>query len=316
MRRPVLTTFLFLSAALIAFAVFTDRRADLREAAIESRFPPTGEIVNVDGTDVHVLIRGEGPDLVLIHGAGGNARDLSFALVDDLANRYRVFSVDRPGLGYSDAIAPDTPMAQARVLAQATRRLGADNPIVLGHSYGGAVAMGWALEEPSAGLVIVAGATMPWPGPLQPYYRIFGSKLGGWIGAPLVSAYVSDEQIATTVASVFDPAPIPENYITGAAIPLATRIESFRRSAAQVKRLRPNVVEMSAHYGGLTLPVEVLHGTDDTTVRPEIHAVPLSKTLPNANLTLLDGVGHAPHHVATKAVLDAIDSVAKRAGLR
>ena len=35
-------------------------------------FLPEGEIVVVDGRDVHVLVQGEGPDLVLIHGAGAN----------------------------------------------------------------------------------------------------------------------------------------------------------------------------------------------------------------------------------------------------
>ena len=36
MRRPVLTSLLIAAAAVIAFAIFTDRRADLREAAIEA----------------------------------------------------------------------------------------------------------------------------------------------------------------------------------------------------------------------------------------------------------------------------------------
>ncbi len=317
MRRPVLTTALILAAVLVAAGIFIDRRADLREAGIEARFPPKGQMVNVDGKDVHVIVKGEGPPLVLIHGAGGNARDFEFQLIPQLSDRYTVYAVDRPGLGWSESIAKGaTPRDQARHLAAAIRQLGAENPIVLGHSYGGSVAMAWALGEPASAIVIVSGATMPWPGTLRPYYRFFGSEFGGLIGAPLVSAFVSDEQVAASVDGVFAPAPTPPGYIQKAAIPLAIRAATFRESARQVNTLKPHVTEMSKAYPGITLPVEILHGTADTSVGPEIHSIPLSKTLPNAKLTLLDGVGHAPHHVEPDTVIEAIDRAAVRAGLR
>ena len=50
----------------------------------------------------------------------------------------------------------------------------------------------------------------------------------------------------TSVEGVFAPQEMPVGYINHAAVPLATRIRSFRESAAQVKRLRPQVLEMSA----------------------------------------------------------------------
>ncbi len=323
--RIVMIGVLLVGLSGIALGWFTLMRADLNEAAIEARYPPLGQIVQVDGRDVHVVVKGEGPDLVLIHGAGGNARDFTYGFIDRLADRYRVFAVDRPGFGWTDrtrvglnaAFTTDaeSPIEQARHLAAAVRQLGAENPIVLGHSYGGAVAMGWALEEPAAGVVIVAGATMPWPGPLQRYYRVFGSPFGSALGAPLVSAFVTEDRIDSALQSVFAPAPVPDDYTTGAAIPLATRTDTFRANARQVKALRPHVVEMSARYGELSLPLEILHGTADTTVWPNIHAEPLAELAQNANLTLLDGIGHAPHHVAPLPVIEAIDRIATGAGL-
>jgi pimeloyl-ACP methyl ester carboxylesterase len=321
----MLTTILALPL-LAAFGFVTLRVADLREASIETRFPPLGRFVNVGGAEIHVVVKGEGPDLVLIHGAGGNARDFTFRFADRLAERFRVFAVDRPGLGWSGRADPglnaaftgdaESPAGQARILAEAVRRLGAERPLVLGHSYGGAVAMAWALEEEAAGLVILSGATMPWPGNLQSYYRVFGSAAGSALGAPLISAYVPESVVRDALAGVFAPHPVPEDYYAGAAVPLATRIDPFRASARQVKRLRPHLVEQSARYPALTLPVEIVHGTADTTVRAEFHADPLMKALPNARLTLLEGVGHAPHHVSPDAVEAAIDRAAERAGLR
>ena len=172
MTRRVTLTLLLL---ILGFGGVTVYRAAERTRAIEAAHPPQGRIVTVAGRDVHVIVEGNGPDLVLIHGAGGNAQDFTHAFTDRLTDRYRVFSVDRPGMGYTDRTDPalssaftldaESPIEQARMLSAATRALGAQNPIVLGHSYGGAVAMAWALEEPAAGIVIVSGATMPWPGP-------------------------------------------------------------------------------------------------------------------------------------------------------
>jgi pimeloyl-ACP methyl ester carboxylesterase len=51
-------------------------------------------------------------------------------------------------------------------------------------------------------------------------------------------------------------------------------------------------------------------------VLPQIHAAPLAGQIEGANLTLLEGVGHMPHHVAPGAVVAAIDRAARRAGLR
>ncbi len=317
---------ILIALVAVAFGRFTLMRADLREAAIEVRHGNIGETVKVNGRDVHVIVQGEGPDLVLIHGAGGNARDFTANFAESLTSRYRVFAVDRPGLGWSERIDPalnktfttsaETPIEQARHLSAAVQQLGAKDPIVLGHSYGGAIAMAWALEEPASGIVIVSGATMPWPGPLQTYYRVFGSLLGSAFGAPLVSAYVPETRVETAIEGVFAPASVPPNYFNTTAVMLGTRIDTFRANARQVKALRPNLVEMSGRYPKLFLPVEVIHGTADTTVRPEIHAVPLSETVPDANLTLLEGVGHAPHHVAPLHIKAAIDRVATRAGLR
>jgi pimeloyl-ACP methyl ester carboxylesterase len=59
-----------------------------------------------------------------------------------------------------------------------------------------------------------------------------------------------------------------------------------------------------------------VHGNKDVTVPIGTHAEPLNRQLPNNELTVLDGVGHMPHHTNTDAVVAAIDRVAVRAGLR
>ena len=318
-----LTRSVAVSAALLIGATAVTSCA--RTRAAEDRYPPLGQFVTVDDRRVHYVQTGSGPDLVLIHGASGNVRDWTFDFVDRVKDRYRVTVFDRPGLGYTD---PDPayagafdgraegPEAQARLLHAAAERVGVSSEVVVGHSYGGAVAMAWALNHDPAAAVIVSGATEPWPGGLGFMYNLTGTSLGGAVFVPLVSAFVPRGIAKSAIASIFDPNTPPDGYADYVGAGLTLRAESFRTNAQQVKTLRPHVVQMSERYPDLRLPLELVHGTADDVVPIDIHSEVLVKQVPGATLTRLDGVGHMPHHIAPQAVVDAIDRAAGRAGLR
>lgn len=321
MRSPKLALSLLLAAtALGGCALLTDRRATAREVAAEAAYPPTGQIIEVDGKRIHAHVQGSGPDLVLIHGASGNTRDFTFALVDRLAADYRVIAFDRPGLGWSDSLGPDgiSPMMQAALLQKAADRLGVRRPVVLGHSYGGAVAMAWGLTDTPdvAALVVISGATMPWPGGLGAYYAVTGSRIGAATVIPAITAFAGESQTQGIIAAIFAPDAPPPGYADYVGVGLTMRRSTLRDNAFQVTRLRPHVLRMAESYPRLTLPVELLHGTADTVVPADIHALPLSELLPDGNLVLIDGAGHMPHHTHPEAVIDAVHRAATRAGLR
>lgn len=318
----------FLLLATLAGCAVVDRRADHREAQAEALFPPEGQFIDVDGRRVHAVVTGSGPDLVLIHGASGNTRDFTLSFVDRVKDRYRVIVFDRPGMGYTDRADPayrnpfnassESPAEQAAMLQAAAAQLGAERPIVLGHSYGGAVALAWALNHPDdiAGLVDLSGATQPWRGELGRLYRLMASSLGGAVIPPLITAFAPEDRIDEVVEAIFAPDPAPGGYGAGVGAALSIRRDSFRANARQVNGLRPHVTEMSRRYRTLDLPVEIVHGDADDIVPLEVHSVPLSRQIEGARLTVLEGVGHMPHHVAPQAVIDAIDRVAARARLR
>jgi pimeloyl-ACP methyl ester carboxylesterase len=316
-----LATSLILSAVVLGgCAAAVDRRASAREAAAEAAYPPEGQFVEVNGLRVHAEVSGEGPDVVLIHGASGNTRDFTFDLVDRLDDRYRVTVFDRPGLGWSDSAGDDgiSPLVQADILRAAADRMGVSNPIVVGHSYGGAVAMAWGLRAPgeTAALVILGGATMPWPGGLGGWYGLTASRLGRATVVPLVTAFAPVSRAEDAIAGIFAPDPVPPGYADYVGAGLTLRRETLSMNARQVNGLRPYVVLMSENYPKLDIPVEIVHGTDDTIVPADIHATPMSKLLPDAALTLLPGIGHMPHHADPAATVAAIDRAATRAGLR
>ena len=323
MRRGMVYVFVL----VLAVIALVQWRAASQEARAEAENPPAGEFVEVAGVPVHYKVMGSGPDLVLLHGASGNLNDFTLGFADRLTDRYRVILFDRPGLGWTGRPAghggawntrEETPLDQAALLQQAADQIGVKNPIVLGHSFGGIVALAWGLSRPddTSALVLVAGVAEPWPGELGWTYGTFGSALGGALAVPLVTAFVPQSYVAGSIESIFAPQDAPEGYADHIGTGLTLRRASTRANAQQVNALRPHVVEMQKRYGTLTMPIEAIHGDADTIVPLSIHAEVLMGDVPNGNLVVLPGVGHMPQHVAAEDVVAAIDRAATRAGLR
>jgi pimeloyl-ACP methyl ester carboxylesterase len=315
----------FFSAALAVAAALVfmgcapvvENRLDSHTATARDAYPPEGRLLTVNGRTVHAHVQGNGPDVILLHGASGNLRDFTFDLSDRLARSYRVVAFDRPGLGWSDDLegrASVDPANQARVLRAAAQQLGVRNPVVLGHSYGAAVALAWALEAPqdTRGLVLVSGATMPWPGGLGFWYTLTASRIGGATIVPLLAATINPERAEALVARIFAPQPVPPGYVDHIGVELALRPKQIRTNSRQVNGLNDALERMREQYSTLALGVELIHGDADHIVPIDVHAEQLSKILPNARLTRLEGVGHMPHHSNPEAVIAGIDRLMRR----
>jgi len=131
---------------------------------------PPDHFLAIDGQRVHVRVSGEGPPLVLLHGF--MASFYSFRrIVPGLSDHFRVISIDLNGFGLTER--PASPEAyrigdQADLVARVLAEIGAGPAMLLGHSYGAAVASVTALRHPEAvrGLVLVSPASrfdkLPW----------------------------------------------------------------------------------------------------------------------------------------------------------
>jgi len=298
--------------ALATLAGVTHWRASARETAAEAAYPASGDFVTVEGKRLHYEMQGAGPDLVLVHGASGSLRDMTFSLRDRLTDRYRVTVVDRPGLGHSDPLDDTSLLAQARFIKAGVAQLGVTEPIVVGQSYGGAVALAWALDGGPKALVLVSSPSMPWPGKLDIWYRATSNPVGRALVVPLASAFVPDSYVRGAINAVFAPDPVPEGYDNFLGTALTLRRETLAANVAQVNSLRAELVTMKPRYPSLTLPVELIHGGADTIVPLQIHSGPVSQLLPNATLTVIPGAGHMPHHSHQNQVIAAIDRAALR----
>lgn len=277
---------------------------------IEGKWPPLGRFVTVDGARIHAWDQGQGQPVVLIHGASGNLRDWTFDIAPILARTHRVIAFDRPGLGYSERPAGQggDPAVQARALAKATRELGAEKPIIVGHSLGAAVAMAWALAEPESilGIVSVSGAVMPWS--TQP---MLAEQIG--LDQLLVGFYFDYLQasaprggIERFVSRVFRPQTVPDGYLDYVGGPLSLKASAIEANKQDIRALNTALRRQAPDYDRIAVPVEVISGTNDFIINPQRQPIPFADRLPNARLKLLNGVGHMAHHVAADELFKAI----------
>lgn len=296
--------FLAGTAALTALGGCVSGATHARTA--EEKYPPLGQFITVDGLKLHYVEEGDGPPIVLIHGANGNVRDWTFSMMRRISDDFRVIAIDRPGHGYSDR-APEngaSPMVQAEIMAKAARQLGAERALIAGHSWGGAVATAWALRHPEqvAGASILAGATYPWGGDGGMLYSLGSGPLGGALGAA-ARVYVSGDRVKSLVSDVFAPNIMTPGYADYIGVELALRPDTFRWNAEDIDQLDANLKLQAPRYGELAMPIEVMHGDADRTVFDDIHSIPLARDVRNGALTIFPNVGHMPHHAREDEVV-------------
>lgn len=286
----------------------------------ERRHPAIGSLVDVEGERVHLFDLGPRdsalPPVVLIHGASVNLLDMKLALGEDLAKTRRVIMVDRPGRGYSTRPEDGWKLdRQARLIRNAVKASGVERPIVVGQSFGGAVALSYALQfqDELAGLVLLAPVSHEWPGGVAWYNRVSGWPIAGVLFRRLVIPVYAPIAARPGVEKSFAPDAAPEGYYEKAGITLLFRAKDFRANAEDIRRLKPQIVAMSGGYGALKVPTAVLAGDQDRTVSPKIHAAALAREIEGVDYTILEGTGHALHHAQKGRIMEAINRVSERA---
>ncbi len=221
------------------------RGARKAAAAVKARAEPAphappGRFVEVDGVRVHVIVRGQGRPVVLIHGNGTMAEDWVISgVVERLARTYRVVAIDRPGFGHSERPRHRvwTAAAQARLLHGVLGRLSVERPVVVGHSWGTLVALALAAQgqDDLRGLVLLSGY----------YYPTRRADVG--LIAPLAVPGLGDAARAMTPDSVgrllapgvfrhvFSPQPVPAGSPRGSR----SRSRSIRGRRGRAPRTPP-----------------------------------------------------------------------------
>lgn len=277
---------------------------------------PSMKFVEAEGVKVHVDSWGEGPPVFLIHGASSDMDVFKPTVIPLLKKRYFLAAYDRPGMGFTSERPPnaETLEVQAKIAADVIEQMGLNRPIVIAHSYGGAVALRLALDRPDliSGLVLIAPVAYDWPGGLSWYlYWSANPLIGGLfnhVAQPFVEAAARDG-----VKGTFAPLSPAPDYFEKASVMRATTPTSLRANGLDLLAAKREVIAQEARYPEIAMPVAIMTGDGDTVVSPSIHSEHLAKTLPDAKLKIIHGAGHVPHEADPQALADLVDWVREEA---
>ena len=276
--------------------------------ALADDMPPAGHFIEIDNARIRYVEEGTGPAVLILHGASSNAEDMRLALGDHL-DGFRAVYVDRPGLGWSER--PDgrwTPEREAALLAELATRLDMERPVVVGHSWGGAITMRMAIDhgEVLSGIVLIGAPLHSGVGDAAWYNR--ASRLFG-IGpviTRLIIPLVGPRRIDAGLEDTFHPQPVPDGYAETVQVNRLFRADIFKANAEDMAQVNDHLARQEALYSGVSLPVVFLAGEADQVVFTNRHSVPVAASLPDAELIVRADWGHMLHHTAPDVVANAV----------
>jgi pimeloyl-ACP methyl ester carboxylesterase len=284
---------------------------------IERMHRPRGRFIDVDGFPQHIIETGQSDagaalPVVVLHGASANLEDVHMALGERLGARRRVIFVDRPGLGFSTRPAGKgaSPAYQAAVLRNILDQLGIRRAIVVGHSWGGTLALTFALDCPerTAGLVLVAPATHPGVWGRNRYSAVLAGPVG-WFYSRTFAFPLGATLMRPGSKIAFQPQTMPENYVRRSAAMLVLRPRSLMANWADVGCLDGFLDAQAERYAALSVPTIILAGDTDALCPPPRQCEKLAATARCVKIILLPGFGHMLHHAAADRVVEAVEEL-------
>ena len=110
--------------------------------------------IKIQDLNINYIQYGEGKDILLLHGWGQNIAMMK-PIGDNFCDRFRITIIDFPGFGESDE--PKNPWTienYSIMLEEFIKKTGIKKPIVIGHSFGGRVAIRYCSRNPIEKLVL------------------------------------------------------------------------------------------------------------------------------------------------------------------
>src|SRR3989338_49325 len=233
----------------------------------------------INGVDVHYKVVGQGPAVLVLHGWGRGSVSYVEVMEALAQQRYQVITPDLPGFGKTPP--PKTPWGvdeYAQFAFQFAQKLTLGKFYLLGHSFGGQIAVKLATEHPElVQKLILYGAAV--------LRREPGSK---------IKAMQAVARMGNSVLSI-PPFSILKRPMRKAFYRLFG-LGSAAYSQGIMKEIRGKIVrqDLSHLLPGISLPVLILWGDKDRST-PLGDAYLIKGKIPHASLVVFRGATHLIH---------------------
>jgi len=248
---------------------------------------------------------GDGPMVVLLHGQPGVGQDWG-RVVDALDGGLRLLVPDRPGYGRTGGPAGGC-AANADAVIELLDRFGAERVVVVGHSWGGAVALDLAQRHADRVTAIVLVASVGGAGSIGLVDRLVAAPVVGPVLAAGTLAALRAGRIRRVVAAVA--APRDRSAVDSLA---DGSLGPWRSVVAEQRALLRELPAISARLDRIDVPAVVLIGDADRVVSPASQEA-LAGRLRHAEVIHAHGYGHLLPREAPEVVAQAIRSVVRTA---
>ena len=299
--------------AVCAVTISMGFTGQLRERYVTSRIShlhpqAVSKFIAIDGARLHLVTKGTGSPVVLIHGNPGSCQDWT-RLYSPLSAQYQAIAFDRPGHGHSDR--PNnrdiTVEVQATMLRAALDQLNIDRPVLVGHSWGSALALAYALEFPRdlSGLVLLAPAVYLSDDGVSFISKLPAMPLIGDLVNFLFTPLIAASLVRSDLKKAFAPDLVPPHYLR-TVLSEWTRPRKVKWYAVDDALLNESLPNLSARYSEIRTPMTIMTGDSDLIVPAKENAHRLHDSLPHSRLQVLPQTGHQIAFTRPEAVVDAI----------
>ncbi len=275
---------------------------------------PTGSFAQVGKLRIHYIEHpGNGTPVVLIHGLPGTADD--WEDVTPLLAGHRTIAIDRPGFGYSTG--GYVPFErQLEAIDALLHELHVVRPILVGHSYGGTISLGFAERYPNevSGLVLVdaaaAGQKLGAFGQAQAHLvqflqsPVIRQVANATFGQLLITASVNQAE-----SEAFHPQPVVAAHHER-VLEINMTKGNLEAWAGEMLEANNVVARIDKGLSNIKVPTVVVQGKGDELVKA-IHGRALAAALPNARLVMVYG-GHMQPYDHPVTVAGAVQGISGR----
>lgn len=235
---------------------------------------------------VNYSVSGSGSPVLLLHGWGCDS-GIFGSFVPGLESKHTVVALDFPGFGQSDEPAEVWGVADYTDCVEALcDALGIESPHVVGHSFGGRVAVMLASRRPVSRLVLTDAAGVKPVRTLKYYLKVYSYKLLKFVFLKVLRNKELFERYRARKGS-----------------------EDYRSASPRMKAVLSRVVgeDLTALMPSIRVPVLLFWGEKDTAT-PMRDAHVMEKLFPDCGLVVVPGAGHYSFLEAAGMFANVLDS--------